>query len=99
MTGIPEQVTKEMGLTVADFLRTITRVVDSQSLDLGNNRVTIGGGSRRVEIDLVPRPVRKLGPTVRVSVTQVRISFAGYSAEERAEFMTRFERHFLRAGG
>ena len=86
-------------MVARDFLRVVPLAFGDRPYTVSGNRVLLTVGASQLEILLTERPPRKLGPTVRVPVLQVEMTFSSYSEAERAAFMTRFDRYFLRAGG
>lgn len=88
----------DMTITRADFRRVLPAAVNHvQFTEEGDNFVH-GDGARGWRINVAPIPELRLG-LIRLERHQVDFKFTGYSADEIADFMARFEAHFRRGGG
>lgn len=91
-------VEKEMGMDQREFFRVMKRALADRDHRIEGNRVRIGNGPKRLEIDVSDEPQRRVGGVV-LPVIRVRFAFSGYGDGERAETMAWFDRRFQRAGG
>lgn len=91
---------KEMGARPADLFRLLPGVAPGHttSIDEAKGRATITDGVSAVIIDCEELPNRQVG-ALSLPVTRVSVRFIGYSAAGAFNFMTRFDRAFLRMGG
>lgn len=88
---------REMGLSHGEFLRTLPEVLGTvpQPVD---GVIAVASGGKRLTIRLAPETRRRLG-ALTLPVTRVELAFDGYTEEETARFLERFERAYHRAGG
>lgn len=96
MSGGPVTITKDMGVTHAEFFRLLPRAFGAYSRH--GARVVLEDGNRRLEITLGPEGRRQIA-LLRLPRTAVTLSFIGYSDDDRAAALALFERAFQRAGG
>lgn len=98
---MPEEVTisLEMGISHTDFMRTLETFLAGRSHTISGRRIEIPHASHTVRISLSEQRERRLGALIRLPVTDVELTFSGYSEAEREAFMARFERVFHRGGG
>lgn len=94
----PYVIVSQMGLTHAEFLRSLPTAAGGMDLRVEAPRILIEDETRRVEIRLGPEQQRHLGALV-LPVTEVRLMFHGFSPDERKRFLKRFELTFQRGGG
>jgi hypothetical protein len=87
-----------MGLSHAEFLRSLPAAMSGQSFSVADSTVTVEAGHKRVRIFLDPPQERRIG-LLRLPVTWVTFEFDGYAESEVAAFMENFERHYQRGGG
>jgi hypothetical protein len=90
--------TREMGLTADEFLRTLPDAIGHGDYRIQGSEILIRDAGGGVRILLHATRQRRLG-MLALPVTPVEFSFQGLDPGERAQFMTRFERHFQRGGG
>lgn len=90
--------TREMGISHAEFWRTLPSAVDNQAYTLRDDTVTIADASRTIEIRLSPERDRRLG-SLTLPTTTIRFTFIGYSRSQIDRFMARFDLYFQRGGG
>ncbi|MCP5426593.1 MAG: hypothetical protein H6970_16220 [Gammaproteobacteria bacterium] len=95
---MPAVVTREMGLTHAEFFRTLPSALEGLHFRIGDAAVDVCDSERRLTIRLAPEGQRRLA-ALRLPVTQVTFLFDGYSETEQATFLRHFERRFQRGGG
>jgi hypothetical protein len=87
-----------MGLTHKEFLRSLPRVVAGLSCQREGSRMLVADPPRQLEILLGPEQQRRLG-MLQLPLTEVTLTFVGYTAGERARFLRRFDLAFQRGGG
>ena len=97
-SGGPVTVSKDMGVTHAEFFRLLPRALGTEAYSPHGDRVVLENGSRRLEITLGPEATRQIA-LMRVPKTAVTLSFTGYSDVDRAAALALFDRAFQRAGG
>lgn len=90
--------TRELGLTYAEFYRSLPPAIDHHAFTVENDRVQIDYGARTVSIELGPQQHRKIA-SLQLPFVEVRFTFTGFGEVERRAFMARFERSFQRGGG
>ncbi|MEE4379512.1 MAG: hypothetical protein V2J55_18660 [Candidatus Competibacteraceae bacterium] len=91
-------VTREMGLTHAEFFRTLARAFAGWRFEIQGTTVTIFEQERLLEITLAPEQERRIA-LLRLPVTQVKFTFHDYSDGQRSAFLRHFDRYFQRGGG
>jgi len=95
---IPPVLTREMGLTVKEFLRTLPAAVAPCAHHVDGHRVMIRCASAEIHIQLTPLPPRRLA-ALTLPITRVAFDFGALDTEARIRFMQRFDRHYQRGGG
>ena len=95
---VAKSVAKEMGLTHADFFRTISSALATDNYQSSELGVVYKNGHRRLEIILGPESNRRIA-RLSIPSTDVTMSFSGYTDDEITEFVARFDRVFRRGGG
>ena len=98
MTRNAHIVDKEMGYTHAELLRLLPKAVSDDDIRIDGRVIQVSGGGRQLRIDLSEESVRRLG-NFRLPVTNVRLSFTGYSDAERDAALTRFWQTYQKGGG
>jgi len=88
----------EMTITQADFRRLLPAAVNHVLFIEEDGTFVHEDGVRGWRIGFAPLPQLRIG-LIRLERHQVDFKFTGYSAEEIADFMARFEQHFRRGGG
>jgi hypothetical protein len=91
-------VTRDMGLTHAEFFRTLPGVLAGLRFQRQEATVEVFDADRHLTIHLAPEGQRRLA-ALRLPVTRVTFVFRGYAEAERAAFLQHFERRFQRGGG
>ncbi len=92
------RLTREMSITHKEFFRLLPKAVNNAALARQGNQVGITTGAGLVKITLSPETVRKLA-LLEFPVTEVIIEFNGFSASERASFLSRFDLAYQKGGG
>lgn len=91
-------VTKEMGITHADFFRLLPVALGTEDYAVTPTSATAEAGSKSVRIDLGPEGTRQIA-LLALPQTTVTIALDGYDDEEAEAFMVRFDRAYQRGGG
>jgi len=94
----PFRFTRELGLTHAEFHRSLPPAIAHRPFTAEDTRVRIEDAGRSVIIDLGPQRYRCIA-SLRVPYVEATFEFSGFSSSERQAFMDRFERYFQRGGG
>lgn len=94
----PIRLSKEMGLTHAEFFRTLPAAVAGRPYTHRHDEVVIGENDRCIVIKLGKESERIIG-LLRLPKTRVDFTFSGYSQQEVDRFMTQFNLRFQRGGG
>ena len=97
-SGGPVTITKDMGITHAEFFRLLPRAFGTEAYSRHGDRVVVEDGNRRLEITLGPEATRQIA-LLRLPRTALTLSFSGYSDDDRAAALALFDRAFQRAGG
>ena len=97
-TGGPVTISKDMGVTHAEFFRVLPRALGPEAYSRHGARVVRKDANRRLEITLGPEATRQIA-LLRVPTTAVTLSFSEYSDDDRAAALALFDRAFQRAGG
>jgi hypothetical protein len=90
--------TREYGLSHRDFFRIFPRIEPAWR-QLGARRVAVTrSNGRSLEIEIGPEQVRKIA-SLRIPYIDITFRFAGWTQEQRAEFLEYFDRAFQKGGG
>ena len=89
---------KEMGLSHADFFRTIASALGTDDFERSENGVVSQDGGRRLEIVLGPQTERRIA-LLAIPRTMVTLAFSGYAKDEIDQAIVVFDRAFKRGGG
>lgn len=95
---VPSVFYRDMGLTIPDFLRTLSAAVSPSTYRIEGDLVEIHHPRGTVSIRLQPQPERHLA-SLSLPVTRVSFDFGELDNAQRCRFMDRFERYFHRGGG
>ncbi len=89
-----------MTISHKEFLRSLTPLEKHYQvyIDADQKRIVIRDGTRSVEVHLGPETRQRLG-ALRLSATEVELSFQGFTPEALARFRSRFDLCFRRGGG
>ena len=98
MSGGPVTITKDMGVTHAEFFRVLPVALGTEAYSSDGARVVWEDGTRRLEITVGPEGTRQIA-LLRLPRTEVALSFSGFSDAARAAALAVFDRAFQRAGG
>jgi hypothetical protein len=93
------RIRREMGFSLAEFLRLLPAVTGSPVPPPDGGRIAWSDGARRVEVRLSPERERVLSPLVRVPFVEVELSLSGYAPAEAEAFLRHFDRQFFKGGG
>lgn len=91
-------VDKEMGTTHKEFFRLLPKAVGADGIEVDGLDVRVSGGDRLLRIELSEESERRLG-NFRLPVIHARLTFSGYSADEREAALDRFWHAFQKGGG
>lgn len=97
---VGERFTREMGLTEADWQRSLPGAVDRHELTLpaaGQAQVRLAAGGR-LQLQWRVLPPRQIG-LARLPRLQVDFAFDQVTADDRSRFMQRFDLFMQRGGG
>jgi hypothetical protein len=92
------RVVKDMGITHAEFFRTVSSLLEGEDAELREDGVTLTRGPGRIEIRLGPEGTRSLG-RFHLPRTAVELVFRNCSPADVAAFVERFDTRFRRGGG
>ena len=87
-----------MGLTHADFLRSLPPALKGADFTVNGSRITVDWPPGRIHIELGPEGQRRLG-ALSLPATEVEIRFEDLSPEQVERFLLNFQRAFQRGGG
>lgn len=87
-----------MGVSHAEFLSVLPRLLEHSGYRTQGNRVVHEHDGKRVTFTLGPERQRKIA-SITLPVTLVEVALEGFSHSEQTEFMERFELRFRRGGG
>lgn len=87
-----------MGITHADFFRSIRPLLDGRDHTIRSDGVTIRLRTGSVEITLAPEGRRSLG-NFQLPRTRVELRFRGCKPETIDSFIAGFDTRFRRGGG
>lgn len=95
----PNVVEKEMALTHAEFFRLLPRAVGTDAHEVLGDRVRVDAADgRRVEIVLGPEGTRRIA-LLEIPSTRLQIMLEGFTPEESAAWLARFDRTYQKGGG
>jgi len=89
---------REMGLTHAEFFRTLPQAINHHPHRRNNRSIEIDYGERAVRIELGPEKTRRIA-SLKLPCVDVTFTFSGFTDAERNAFMERFDLYFRRGGG
>lgn len=95
----PDRVEKIMGLTLADFHRSVKVLAPDQDIADDQTSVAIDTGGVSVTISFEPRESATLGGLLAMPRALVTICFSDTDETQQSEFLIRFDRAFQRGGG
>jgi len=87
-----------MGLSHADFFRTIASALQTDKFRKSSNSVVLDDGTRNLKITLGPQKERRIA-LLAIPSTMVTLAFTGYSQDEIGDAIKAFDRAFKRGGG
>jgi hypothetical protein len=88
----------EMGLTHAEFFRTLPAALGERLYRIDGASVSIDDQGHKVTIRLSPESVRRIA-LLQVPITRVEFIFDGHDPEQIEAFMNHFARYYQRGGG
>lgn len=97
---VPPRFERDMGYSEKEFFRVLPSALGDYSFRQQGNRVFIRHPDKphNITLDINPLPDRRLG-AFRIERIDVQFQLSDMNAEERARFMSRFDRRFQRGGG
>ncbi|MCW8889600.1 MAG: hypothetical protein OQL20_02940 [Sedimenticola sp.] len=95
---IPSEMSRDMGLTLDDFLRSLPSAIEPLTHQRVGRVFTIPHPEGSVVISLGETGERRIA-SLSLPVTPVRFQFTGLDETARSLFMQRFDRYFQRGGG
>ena len=87
-----------MAVTHGDFFRTLPRALGTSDFSKSGNKVSLVDGKKRLDIALGPEGERKIAQ-LAIPVTDVTLTFTGYTDAEAEDALKLFERMFQKGGG
>ncbi len=90
--------TRELGLTHAEFHRSLPPAIAHHPHSVDGHRVLIDYGDRSVIIELGPQQHRRIA-SLQLPYVEVTFVFVEFTTPDREAFIERFERYFRRGGG
>ena len=97
-TGTVITLRREMGISHADFFRSLPAAIEPGSFRLVDDTVWIETPAGELQIRLSPQGERRIA-ALRLPVTVIEFSFPGWTQDRVNEFLARFDRYFRRGGG
>jgi len=89
---------KQMGFSRSDFTRTLPRVFGDAYRITGDRVEGSDGDGGEVVIEMGPEQVRQIA-LIRLPFMDIVMTLTGFTADEAAAFMVRFDRSYQRGGG
>jgi hypothetical protein len=93
-----QRIVKDMGITHADFFRSIRPLLQGSAHEVRTDGVTLALGAGSVEIGLGPEARRSLG-NFHLPRTEVELRFRDCTPGEIEAFVADFDTRFRRGGG
>ncbi len=90
---------REMGLTYADFFRSLSQLPCDWVHETYSDGATLQYADGTINISLGPQCERRLTALVNIPFVEVTFRYAGLSEAERGCFQSRFDLTFQRGGG
>lgn len=92
------RISKEMGVSHAEFLSALPRLFTAGDYRIQGNTVIHESEGHRVTFELGPEHRRTIG-SMTLPATRVELSLEGFGEQELREFLDRFDLRFRRGGG
>ena len=92
-------VRKEMGLTYADFFRSLSQLPRGWVHETFSDGATLKYADGIIQISLGPQCERRLTELVKIPFIEVIFKYVNLSVAERERFQSRFDLTFQRGGG
>jgi len=90
--------TREMSITHDDFFRLLPGAISNAPFSTQQNEINIDTGKGSVTISLAAESLRKIA-SIQLPVTRMTMKFNGFTDDDRAEFLARFNLAYQRGGG
>ena len=97
-TGTVITLRREMGISHADFFRSLPTAIEPGSFRLVDDTVWIKTPAGELQIRLSPQGERRIA-ALRLPVTVIEFRFPGWTQRQVDDFLARFDRYFQRGGG
>lgn len=95
---MPELFEREMGLTHAEFFRTLPSAVGLHPYEVAGQQVRVKLPDGELSISLGKEQVRKIA-SITLPYTCISFRFSGVNDEERTKFLKYFDSRYQRGGG
>ncbi|WP_052761103.1 hypothetical protein [Sedimenticola thiotaurini] len=95
---VPVHLRRDMGLTLADFTRSLPGAIEPLTYRTEGRVFTIEHPAGSIVITLGETGERRIA-SLSLPVTPVEFQFNGLDETDRQRFMDRFDRYFQRGGG
>ena len=92
-------VRKEMGLTYADFFRSLSQLPGGWVHETYSDGATLKYADGTIKISLGPQSERRLSALVKIPFMEVIFNYVDLSEAEIDRFQSRFDLTFHRGGG
>lgn len=92
------RINKEMGVSHHELFRLLDKAVQPHTYTVSDQCINIQEDSRQVLINYAPERIRKLA-SFRLPVTDLELTFRGFSAEEITAFLKQFDKTYQCGGG
>ena len=97
-SNYPEFFSREMGATEAEWLRWLPAALGDVPWQQQGRRVEVHWAQGHLAVQWETRPDRVIAQ-IRMPVLAVQFAFTGRDAQQRYEFMKRFDLYMQRGGG
>lgn len=97
-SSYPESFSREMGCTETEWLRWLPAALGDVSWQRQGRRVAVQWVDGRLDLQWETQPERVIAQ-IRMPVLGVQFAFTARDAQQRYEFMKRFDLYMQRGGG
>ena len=96
---VDHQFTQELGLTHAEFFRSLPAAIEHRDYHVAGDRVQVEyDDGRQVTFVLGPEQRRRIA-LLSMPYCEIRFEFSGFSDQQLQAFTHRFDLYFRRGGG
>ena len=92
-------VEKDLATSRPEFFRNLAVALKGIPHSIDGDRIAVGEGKQRIDMQLSPLPHRRLSPLLKLERWKLTMHFIDYGQEERDSFLNRFDHAFRRGGG